>query len=287
MRAVLALLSVIAGAAAAQEPPPEASVRPETRPASADEAPRPEGHANAPRQSGRESPAGDREDISADTDEPGTGEAAVDAEVPAGDDVAEQPAEPSAEERAVAPAAYRACLDAIDGLGVDYVEIEPIQDDDPACGIARPLEVRTLGPDITLDPPARVRCATARAAATWVADEVVPAASGLRDRGALVELRNGSAYICRRRNSAQTGRLSEHSFGNALDITAFVFERGEPIAIEPRADDGTLAEAFQRAVRAGACLHFTTVLGPGTDAAHADHLHLDLRRRDRDFRICQ
>lgn len=39
------------------------------------------------------------------------------------------------------------------------------------------------------------------------------------------------------------------------------------------------AQAFWRAVRNGACNGFSTVLGPGSDAAHADHLHLDLARR--------
>jgi hypothetical protein len=81
--------------------------------------------------------------------------------------------------------------------------------------------------------------------------------------------------------------LSEHSFGNALDVIGFSFQNGAPIRMEPRADTGTIEEAFQRAVRGGACLSFTTVLGPGTDAAHADHLHLDIRDRDGGYRICQ
>jgi hypothetical protein len=32
-------------------------------------------------------------------------------------------------------------------------------------------------------------------------------------------------------------------------------------------------------VRRGACDSFTTVLGPGYDANHRDHFHLDLMRR--------
>ncbi|MFD0463084.1 extensin family protein [Microvirga aerilata] len=45
--------------------------------------------------------------------------------------------------------------------------------------------------------------------------------------------------------------------------------------------------AFQAAVQKAACPIFTTVLGPGSDAAHGDHLHLDLRQRKGDYRICQ
>jgi hypothetical protein len=42
-------------------------------------------------------------------------------------------------------------------------------------------------------------------------------------------------------------------------------------------------------VRAAACGWFTTVLGPGSDAEHTDHLHVDIALHgtsDR-YRICQ
>ena len=43
------------------------------------------------------------------------------------------------------------------------------------------------------------------------------------------------------------------------------------------------------AVRQAACGWFTTILGPGSDASHGDHLHVDLQMHgasDR-YRICQ
>ena len=75
--------------------------------------------------------------------------------------------------------------------------------------------------------------------------------------------------------------------GNGIDITGFRFASGAPIPIQPRERDGGMAEAFQDTVRATACLHFTTVLGPGTDATHSDHLHLDVIARSSGFRLCQ
>jgi hypothetical protein len=121
----------------------------------------------------------------------------------------------------------------------------------------------------------------------WTRNIVLPAAEQLDDRGALFILDQGSSYICRRRNNAATGKLSEHSFGNAVDIMGFRFSEGAPIPVEPREREGTMAEAFQRTARAGACLYFTTVLGPGSDEAHADHLHLDIKERRGGFRLCQ
>ena len=35
------------------------------------------------------------------------------------------------------------------------------------------------------------------------------------------------------------------------------------------------------------CARFTTVLGPGSDWYHEDHIHLDLMERRNNYRICQ
>ena len=40
-------------------------------------------------------------------------------------------------------------------------------------------------------------------------------------------------------------------------------------------------------MRALTCGRFTTVLGPGSDGYHEDHIHLDLIERSHGYRICQ
>ena len=40
-------------------------------------------------------------------------------------------------------------------------------------------------------------------------------------------------------------------------------------------------------VRRGACSYFTRVLGPGADASHKDHMHLDVIARTSGYRLCQ
>ena len=40
-------------------------------------------------------------------------------------------------------------------------------------------------------------------------------------------------------------------------------------------------------MRVSACRHFTTVLGPGSDGYHEDHVHVDLAERRNGFRLCQ
>jgi hypothetical protein len=191
---------------------------------------------------------------------------------------------PMREALAETPEELSACLAALDEMGVIYERADPITEpDNPDCGIANPVSVSEIAPGVALEPPPVLRCETALAAARWARDVAVPLSAKL-DRGDLVAIDQGTATLCRPRAD---GEMSEHAWGNALDVMGFRFSDGEPIPVEPRAGDGTLEEAFQRAARAGACLDFTTVLGPGSDADHADHLHLDIRARDGGFRICE
>ncbi|WP_108483431.1 extensin family protein [Oceaniglobus ichthyenteri] len=185
-------------------------------------------------------------------------------------------------------AAYAACLATLDAMGVVYEETDPIvPDNDPDCGILRPLSISAIAPGVAIEPVSILRCPTAQALAKWTRDFVLPAARRLDDRGALTAIENGSGYICRRRNNQPDGKLSEHAFGNAFDVMGFRFSKGRPIAIEPREAQGTLAESFQDAVRASACLDFSTVLGPGSNAQHDNHLHFDIITRSSGYRLCE
>lgn len=183
---------------------------------------------------------------------------------------------------------FSQCTVDLRNLGARFdVEAPITDDDDPECGIVRPVRVSQVVRGVALSPPGLMRCETALSLARWVDSFVVPASRSLPDRGLVTHIQQNSTYVCRRRNNLPTGKLSEHSFGNAVDVRGFTFAEGKPIPIEPREREGTAAESFQRAVRASSCLEFTTVLGPGTDSAHADHLHLDIKKRNGGFRLCQ
>ncbi|WP_420407068.1 extensin family protein [Hoeflea sp.] len=171
-------------------------------------------------------------------------------------------------------------------LGVVFERQEAIIGEN-GCGIVAPYSISEIAKDVTISPATSMRCPTALSLARWVSDVVMPATAAFHDDIHLSEIRHGSTYVCRRRNNAATGKMSEHSIGNAIDIMSFSFEGRDPIPVSPRAGDGTMEEAFQRAVRAGACLHFTTVLGPGSDSNHNDHLHLDIIERSSGYRLCQ
>jgi hypothetical protein len=180
---------------------------------------------------------------------------------------------------------HQACLKRLDGLAVEYESL-PAIDGQGDCGAAFPLRVTRLAGGVRLSPAPTVVCPVAEALARWNEEALKPAAS--EHLSADVEtIYTAGSYECRGRNRRSGAKLSEHAYANALDITGVDFADRKPMPIEPRKGDGTPEEQFQREVRKRACAIFTTVLGPGADAAHADHLHVDLRQRKNDYRLCQ
>ena len=178
-----------------------------------------------------------------------------------------------------------ACEAALRRDGVRFRRMDAI-DDGGGCGAQRPLQVTEVGNGISVSTDVRLRCKAARALHDWVTQVVAPSARTHLD-ARLTEIRISTSYQCRRRNNAATGKLSEHAFANGIDVMAFVFADRPPVPIlsRPHSDNGE--RVFQATARGGACAYFTTVLGPGTDAAHQRHFHLDLAERRNAYRICQ
>jgi len=179
---------------------------------------------------------------------------------------------------------HQACLKELTAMGAIFKEIPRI-DDGNGCGIDKPISLASPLPGIEFKPQGTMRCEAALALAQWMKESVLPSAAAL-DNGKIVAINQASTYICRLRNNASTGKISEHARGNAIDVASFTFENGKTIAIEPRREDPTLTGAFQRAASASACLYFTTVLDPESDAAHETHFHLDVIERNGGFRYC-
>ena len=144
-----------------------------------------------------------------------------------------------------------------------------------ACGVKKPLKVKALADGtITIGPTATIGCPMTAALEQWMQDAVQPAA--LAWFGVPVsEIKQISDYSCRRRNNARRGKLSEHAFGNALDIAGFQLIDGRNVTVL-KGWKGTKGErGFLREVFAHGCRHFKTALGPGVKY-HGDHFHFDL-----------
>jgi len=156
------------------------------------------------------------------------------------------------------------------------------------AGGANPLDGRSgADPQRSAGPPsfgelvatfARIGCPMAEALNVWMRDVVQPSAKA-RFGVEVAEIRNMASYGCRTRNNRRGARMSEHSYGNGLDIGGFVLTDGREVSVLKDWRRGPVeAQAFLREIHAGACGMFNTVLGPGSDRFHENHLHLDLAR---------
>ena len=181
---------------------------------------------------------------------------------------------PSAAVRAArAVTASLACETILRQRGVEF-EVRPSISED-RCGVLRPVAVTKLSSGLTVEPETALWCPTVLALDIWATDTLQPAAETFEADHALTGLRQVSTYVCRDRGSGR--KISEHARGSAIDIGAFIFDDGErPVAPRPTGSDGA---DFQKAAHDGACGPFSTVLGPGADADHATHFHLDLAAR--------
>lgn len=147
------------------------------------------------------------------------------------------------------------------------------------CGLDKPLTVSALADGtVSLSSPNTLGCPMVAAVEGWLADTVQPAAEALYGQR-VVGLRSGS-FACRSRNNQRGAQLSEHSFGNALDVFSFTFADGRQVKVASGWRGAPEEQRFLREVFVGACATFTTVLGPGADAFHYDHFHFDLARHD-------
>jgi hypothetical protein len=197
----------------------------------------------------------------------------------------EKPAEASASDKpAEAPAAPSACRLAL----TDAIAVAPSIPDihgPGGCGgedLVR-LEAVVL-PDqshVAVKPAAILRCTMASAIADWVRTDIVPLAAGLGTK--ISDLDNFDSFECRGRNRVVGAKLSEHGRANALDVRALKFANGRSLSLTDR----TVSRELRETVLHSVCARFTTVLGPGSDWYHEDHIHLDLMERRGNYKICQ
>ena len=147
----------------------------------------------------------------------------------------------------------------------------------PRLGPARGDPVNAVGP-VAVKPTATLACPIVSVLDRWLADSVQPAAMrwfGVR----VVEIKQISAYSCRGMNGNPSAHISEHAFGNALDIAAFTLADGRRITVKGGWRGMPEEQGFLRDVQASACQQFNTVLAPGSNVYHEDHIHVDLMRR--------
>ena len=115
----------------------------------------------------------------------------------------------------------------------------------PNCRVEKPLKLYSL-PNTTLNKPVTLSC---------------PFAKKLGDLARAISAKSIShvgGYNCRK--IAGSPFMSQHSYGKAIDIVKI---------------NGVAISDDWKEATASACKYFNNVLGPGSDKAHANHLHVD------------
>ncbi len=171
-------------------------------------------------------------------------------------------------ELAIAPS-----IDAVEGSGecggADMVRLE---------AVVLPNKVR-----VEINPPAVLRCGMAEAVVDWVRDDLAQL-TAFNLGSHLHSVRNFAAYHCRTRNNVIGAAMSEHGRGNALDVRGITLVGGR--TVDPT--DPQVSREFREGWKKSVCARFSTVLGPGSDGYHENHIHVDLMERRSGYRgMCQ
>ena len=181
-----------------------------------------------------------------------------------------------------APAASSACQVSL--AKVAEFQSLPVLVGPGDCGADNAVEMSAVTlPDqskVAVSPPAIMRCPMAQQIADWVRDDVAPTLKGLPPLRALDNL---ASYDCRGRNNVHAAKVSEHGRADALDVHDFKLTDGRELGLT----DVNVPKDWREAVRASACARFATVLGPGSDGYHEQHIHLDLEPRRNNYKICE
>lgn len=151
------------------------------------------------------------------------------------------------------------------------------------CGIENAVQVSSIN-GVNISPAAVLSCDMAASLAAWTRRELVPAAR-FRYWSGVKTIHQGSAYSCRRIEGSRT--MSAHSTGNAIDIMRIELNNGSDINVRKPGLFSFRQRGFLNTVRADGCQYFTTVLGPGYNAAHWNHFHFDLMKRRNGYRACR
>ena len=153
------------------------------------------------------------------------------------------------------------------------------------CEVRNAWEIRSLG-NVAFSQPATVNCSMADPLNDWLENTVQPAAQ--RSFGeAVVGVDVAASYSCRPRNNKRGAKMSEHGYGNAIDIAAFTLESGRKVTVLDGWSGRSDESRFLKQVHDAACDDFHTVLGPKADRHHRNHFHLDLQNRRNGSRYCR
>ena len=189
-----------------------------------------------------------------------------------------EPARPQASRQPAIAASPREqlCLATLDGQEARF---SPLPDKyyGAGCSTVGSVQLAAIRSDegnLALSNLGPVACPLANTFAGWARYGVDRAARQILG-SPLVRIETMGSYACR--NVGGSSRRSAHATAEAIDVAAFVLADGRRVSVLGDWSSGAPREReFLRVVFDSACKRFGTVLGPDYNAAHRDHLHVEL-----------
>jgi hypothetical protein len=190
------------------------------------------------------------------------------------------------------------CLQKLGAEGANFTIVAGVADmvvaDAPRnelCHVQNPVRVHAVKANsdiIKLPESPLLNCRQALQFSRWLRESAAPILI-THFAAPLQKISTGPGYECRGRNGDATAKISEHGRGNAVDITTFTMQNGKILNVADAQSPGASTHTVLRGLRASACGYFTTVLGPGSNAAHASHFHFDIgiHGKSGNYRICE
>lgn len=182
------------------------------------------------------------------------------------------------------------CLQKLRAAGVDFT-IPTVNVDTGQCHVQNPVNLHSIKAQqnlVKLPEGPLLNCKFALQFSKWLSESGAPILAAQMGTP-LEKISTGPGFECRGRNGDSSAKISEHGFGNAIDITTLRMHGGKIINVLDAIDPNAESYAILHGLRASACGYFTTVLGPGTNAAHEKHFHFDLgvHGKSENYRICE
>jgi hypothetical protein len=168
----------------------------------------------------------------------------------------------------------RQCLAGLKSKSVRFAGL-PSKSFDGGCRMIDTIKLMDFGtPTTNLG---AMTCPLASSFTDWARYGVAPAAK-LYLGSEVVKIETMGTFNCRAVNGSRSGKLSEHAFANAVDVSAFVLRDGRRVSVLNGWRGSSEERAFLRRLHQSACKRFGTVLGPDYNAAHANHFHFDMAK---------
>jgi len=171
------------------------------------------------------------------------------------------------------------CRAAIGEAGAVFTAMSD-RDAGNGCGWSDAVRLSAIGP-ARFASPVTVTCPLAASLVLFHRHLLQPSADATY--GAPVRtVDHVGSYACRNVYHREQAPLSRHAMADALDVTGWRLADGRRITVE-KGWSAPGDAAFLHGLQEGGCRYFGAFLGPGYNAAHRTHFHL----QGRGFGLCR